>query len=254
MGLGMTLGAALGANLWLIATVAPLFSGGAWATLPARHVFSLFLLVLGCPAALVLGFRQKSAFVLLALFPLVAFLPLLAREVAHLALPLPPWPLLAGSLAAYLLAASWVLERPVVVATGGVEVRRLVSERTPARWRRRQRIYRSLAAAALVLPLGLIWALDLRPSTVDAFDRAFSGHGDATRAIFTGGIALVGLFLFRFYLLAPLEGHLQQDRETRAAMEALRKQASRGRPRLGFYVYVVLALVAMGAVVWERTR
>jgi Ca2+/Na+ antiporter len=250
----MIFGAALGANLWLVATVAPLVAGGAWANVPARHVFPLFLLVVGGPAALWLGFRRRSAFLLLALFPFVAFLPLVVREVVRIALPLPPWPLLAASLATYLLAASWALERPEALALEGVEARALAPERTPERWLRRQRVYRMLSAAALVLPLGLIWALDLRRSAVDAFDRAFAGHGDAVRAIFTGGIALIALFLFRFYLLAPLESHLQQDRETRAAIEALRKQAKRGRPRLGFYLYVVLALVAMAAVVWERTR
>jgi hypothetical protein len=39
-----------------------------------------------------------------------------------------------------------------------------------------------------------------------------------------------------------------------AGSEAARKLARRGRPRPAFYVFVVMALVAMAAVVWQRSR
>ncbi|MGZ3405922.1 MAG: hypothetical protein ACXVAN_05720, partial [Polyangia bacterium] len=60
--------------------------------------------------------------------------------------------------------------------------------------------------------------------------------------------------LLRAYVLAPLHGHLQHDRDLLRAMEHDRRHARRGRPRAAFYTAVVVALVAMIAVVWQRSR
>jgi hypothetical protein len=259
----MILGGVLGANLWLVATVAPIWAGSAVSSLPSGQVLSLLLLVISCPAALVVGLYRRSGWMLLTLFPFLTLLPLLVRQPARLALPLPPWSLVAASLGAYLVAAAFSLERDrlrgsadgaATAASSAPEERPLAMEPIPSRWRRRLRVYRMLSAAALVLPLGLVWALDLRSSTVEAISRGFGPQADAARALFTGGVGLVSLFLFRHYLAAPLESHLSQDRETRMAMEEARQQARRGRPRLSFYLFVVLALGGMAAVVWERTR
>ena len=60
--------------------------------------------------------------------------------------------------------------------------------------------------------------------------------------------------LLRAYVLQPLHGHLQHDRDLLAALEADRRHARRGRPRPAFYLAVFVALAAMAAVVLQRSR
>jgi hypothetical protein len=252
----MTLSVALGANLWMVAVIAPLFVGGTLATVPAGGVVSLLLLVIACPTALAWGAYRRAPAILLVGFPFLVALPLLLREATELSLPAPPFFLLGASLAAYLLATARGLERAVAGEGDWPEVKTsaLAPERVPPRWRRRSRIYRAISLASLLLPLALLWAVDLRHDAVDAIDRAFGPRADAVRALYTAGAAFLALLVFRYRLVPPLESHLQRDREVVRKLDALRAHARAGRPSLSFYLLVVVALATMAAVVWERTR
>jgi len=252
----MVVSVALGANLWMVAVVAPLAFGGTLATAPAGAIVPLVLLSLASPAMLAWGAFRRAPVLLLVGFPSLAVLPLLVKESTALTLPAPPFMLLASSLLAYLVATARGLEQAAIATSEPREVKSVALSAEPPspRWRRRTRLYRALATASLALPLALIWALDLRRSTVEALDRAFTDRADAVRALYTAGAAMLSLFVFRYYLVAPLETHLQRDRDTARALDELRAHARAGRPRATFYFFVVLALGAMAVVVWERTR
>lgn len=252
----MTLCVALGANLWMVAVIAPLIVGGTLASVPAGGIVSLILLALACPAALAWGAWRRAPAILFVAFPFLTVLPLLLKESTEMPLPAPPFVLLALSLGAYLVATARGLERAAIAVGEWPEVKTgaLAPEQVPPRWRRRRRLYFTLAMASLALPVMLLWSINLRHSTGEALDRAFGAHADAVRALYTAGAAMLTLFVFRYYLVAPLETHLQRDRETVRAMDQLRKHAKSGRPRASFYFFVVIALGAMIAVVWERTH
>ena len=91
-------------------------------------------------------------------------------------------------------------------------------------------------------------------ANVAAMSHAFGARADAARALFTGLVGLLSLFLFRSYLLPPLEGHLDHDRAVLAQAEATRRLARRGRPRPVFYLWVLVALGAMVTVIAVRGR
>ena len=254
----MTLAAALGANLWIVAVLVPLAIDPAWTSMmPLRGVLSVLLLAFSAPALLAWGINRRSDGILLVAFPSVALLPqalLSTGEIGSRLMPAPPIILSAVSLVAYLVAVAHRL-RTVEVAGEPLPVteRSLQREKTPSRWLRRGRVYRGLAIVAAVHPLALVAFVNLRPSTVAQLQTSFGARAESAQALLTVGVGLLWMVLFRGYLLAPLHGHLQQDAEIRAFAQAARKQARRGRPRAAFYLAVVVALGAMMAVIWQRS-
>ncbi|MCA1662819.1 MAG: hypothetical protein LC659_00830, partial [Myxococcales bacterium] len=83
---------------------------------------------------------------------------------------------------------------------------------------------------------------------------SFGANAARAQALATVAVGLLWIILLRAYVLAPLHGHLQHDRDLLRTMELDRRHARRGRPRAGFYFAVAVALVAMVAVVWQRAR
>ena len=120
------------------------------------------------------------------------------------------------------------------------------------------------AAAARVSRIGRRWRSASRscssawsalsPSFAASLDAAFGANAARAQALAVVGVGLLWTVLLRAYVLAPLTGHLQHDRDLLRAMERDRRHARRGRPRAGFYVAVGVALAAMVAVVWQRAR
>jgi hypothetical protein len=132
--------------------------------------------------------------------------------------------------------------------------RRLHQDPVPSRWRRRIRVYRGFTVVAVAFPLLLVGAVDLSPSFRASVAASFGAHAAHAQALATVGVGLLWIVLLRAYVLAPLHGHLQHDRDLLALMELDRRHARRGRPRAGFYFAVAVALLAMIAVVWQRSR
>ncbi|MGZ3438389.1 MAG: hypothetical protein ACXVDD_02690 [Polyangia bacterium] len=258
----MTLPVALGVNLWVVAVALPLLLAAharalAGVSIPGVAVFALAPLVaLGVGAWLERA--QSQAWALLVAFPVLVVVPqaLAAADVTARVLPAAASILAAASLVAYLGSVVRAQARAERAADGETApvVRRLNQDPVPSRWRRRLRVYRGLVAVAVVFPLVLVAAVDLSPSFTASLEASFGANAARTQALATVGAGLLWVVLWRAYVLAPLHGHLQHDRDLLRAMEHDRRHARRGRPRAAFYTAVVVALAAMIAVVWQRSR
>jgi hypothetical protein len=251
----MFLPAAVGANLWLVSVLLPLFPQRARLAVVGSPGFVgwLFLALAG-PAALFFGGRRRSLLLLFVAFPFLCLLPelMLSRwpEIGA-----PPLPLSATLLVAYLFASAHALARgELALDPQPLGNQPLPSGPTPPRWLRRMRLYRSMVAVAAIFPAALLfWALGW-PATRDAFESSFGAHTDDALAAVAAGVGLLWIGLYRAYFLGPLDGHLHHDREVRLSLESARRQARRGRPRPAFYIAVVCALAAMAAVLWQRAQ
>jgi hypothetical protein len=252
----MLLPAAVGANLWLVAVLLPLVLERSWVMMPGRGLAALFAMALLPIGALYLGIRRRSVMALFVAFPFACALPelLLGSRAARVGIVgTAPLPLTAAVLVAFLLAAAHGLGRAEAPADpAGSQA--LTTGPTPERWIRRLRIYRTQVALSALFPVALLFWLVGWPATRDAFELSFAANSDDALAASAAGIGLLWMGLYRFYFLAPLEGHLHHDREVRIQLEIARRQARRGRPRPAFYVAVVCALVAMAAVLWQRAQ
>jgi hypothetical protein len=252
----MLLPAAVGANLWLVAVLLPLVLQRGWVTMPGRGLFALAVVAVLPVAALSWGVRRRSLMLLFVGFPFACALPelLLGSERPGLAGPA-PLPLVAAVLVGYLLASAHGLARAESSEDPAPQSSApLPSAVTPPRWRRRIRIYRAAVVLAALIPSVLLfWTLGW-PATREAFEASFGAHLDEALAAAAAGVGLLWVALYRLYFLGPLEGHLHHDRELRVQLEIAKRQAKRGRPRPAFYVAVAAALLAMGAVLWQRSQ
>ena len=167
----------------------------------------------------------------------------------------PPLVLVAALLVAYLVAVAFGLARADAAGDPAPQSSAaLTAAVTPVRWRRRIRVYRASVVLAALIPSALLfWTLGW-PATRESFEASFGARFDEALAATAAGVGLLWIALFRLYFLGPLEGHLHHDRELRVQLEIARRQAKRGRPRPAFYFAVVAALVAMGAVLWQRSQ
>jgi hypothetical protein len=247
---------ALGLNLWIVADALPL-------ALAMRGDDGdgpgLLILSLTVPAALVIGVSQRATIALFVAVPLLVALPLCltGSEASARVLPSLAFVPQALSLMAYLLAVAHSLGRTEREDEGDVPevtLRSLRQDLLPARWRRRLRVYRGLTVVAVVFPTVLLAAVDLSPAFARALGAAFGPRAPRMQALVTVAAGVLWIGILRAYLLGPLHAHLQHDRDLLAVIEADRRHARRGRPRTAFYFAVVVALVAMGAVVWQRAR
>jgi hypothetical protein len=248
----MTLPAALGANLWILAVALPLALGRTWG-LDARAGLMLVLLATLPLTLLAWGVRRRSTAALLVAFPAACALPEVIGGDARLLVPA-PFLLVAGTLIAYLFAVAWALARVETAGEPAPLASALPSASVPARWRRRLRVYRGLVVTAALVPLVLIAWTDLLPSTRTAFAESFGPRAAWAQTAATCAVALVCVGLYRGYFIGPLDDHLHHDREVRTALEIAKRQGRRGRPRPGFYVAVLAALTAMTALLLQRAQ
>ncbi len=163
---------ALGANVWVSMVILPaLFVGALRST-------SMILAALAAPAALGIGVQRRSEVVLLGAFPATILIPLAIRPDmadAHVYGPV-RFTIVAVGLIAYLLGVSFfttfhearepVSERLLTSAT----------QRPPARWRRRERVYWALAALGFVVPAFLIAVASYGDTVTRAIDHFYPGR------------------------------------------------------------------------------
>jgi hypothetical protein len=254
----MALPAAVGANLWLVTVLLPMLLERSWVLLPGQALAAVFGMALLPIVALGLGLRSRSQGALLVAFPLACMMPelLLSAHAERKALvSSAPLPLTALVLVAYLLSVAHALARaeaaldPMPSSGQG-----LPPAATPQRWLRRLRVYRGGVVLAALFPSLLLFCALGWPATRDAFEVSFGARTDEALAFTAAGIGLLWVGLYRGFFLAPLEGHLHHDREMRVELEMRRRQARTRRPRPAFYLAVVCALLAMAAVLWQRTH
>ncbi len=259
--LRMTLPLALGVNLWVVAVALPLALAAHARALGGVSPAGVVAWSLAPLVALGVGaWRQRSrsqAWGLLVAFPVLIAAPqaLAATEVTARVLPAAATLLAAVSLVAYLGSVVRAQARAERLGDGGTAAtRRLRQDPVPPRWLRRLRVYRGLALVALGFPLVLLGGVDLSPSFASSLEASFGANAARAQALATVGVGLLWIVLLRAYVLAPLHGHLQHDRDLLRALEHDRRHARSGRPRAGFYFAVAVALGAMIAVVWQRAR
>jgi hypothetical protein len=257
----MGLSLALGINLWIVAVALPLGLAAQARALAGANVAAAVIVSLAPLGALAIGVLAKRASgqtaALLVAFPLLVVVPqsLAAADVTARVLPSVATLLAAVSLVAFLVAVVQAQARAERRGEGPVAaVRRLSQDPIPSRWRRRLRVYRGLAAVAVLFPAALLGAVDLSPSFAASLEASFGAQAARAQALATVGVGLLWIVLLRAYVLQPLHGHLQHDRDLLSAMEADRRHARRGRPRPAFYFAVFVALAAMVAVVMQRAR
>ena len=258
--LRMTLPLALGVNLWVVAVALPMLLAaharalGGVSTLALLAASLLPLGALGVGAWL--DRVEAQAWALLVAFPVLVVAPqaLAAADVTARVVPGAATVLAAASLVAYLVSVVRAQAQAERAAEVPAAARRLHQDPVPSRWRRRLRVYRGLTVVAVVFPLVLVGAVGLSPSFGAALDAGFGAQAPRAQAFAVVGVGLAWVFLLRSYVLAPLHGHLQHDRDLLRAMELDRRHARRGRPRATFYVAVAVALVGMAAIVWQRGR
>jgi hypothetical protein len=258
----MTLPVALGVNLWVVAVALPLALAAHARALAGASAAGIVVFALAPLVALAVGAwlerAQSQAWALLVAFPVLVVVPqaLAAADVTARVVPAAASILAAASLVAYLGSVVRAQARAERAADGGSApiVRRLHQDPVPSRWRRRLRVYRGLVAVAVVFPLVLVAAVDLSPSFTASLEASFGGSAARAQALATVAVGLLWVVLLRAYVLAPLHGHLQHDRDLLRVMEHDRRHARSGRPRAAFYTAVVVALAAMIAVVWQRSR
>jgi hypothetical protein len=253
----MALVLALGVNLWVVAVALPLALADRAGALAGTSSAAIAVAALLPLAVLAVAARLRATAALMIAFPALALLPqaLAAPELAARVLPAAASLLAAVSLIGFLVAVAHAqvrAERTVEVT--GTRTRRLTQEPTPSRWRRRLRVYRGLTAVAIVFPTVLVAAVDLSPSFAAALEASFGAQAARAQALVTVAAGLLWVVLARSYLLGPLHAHLQHDRDLLAALDGDRRHARRGRPRPLFYLAVAVALGAMIAVVWQRSR
>ena len=136
-----------------------------------------------------------------------------------------------ASLVAYLVAVARAQARAERAGDGSAPAtRRLHQDPMPSRWRRRLRVYRGFAGGgdrafrsllvgggrSVAVVHGVAGGVVRRARGA----RAGAGHRRAS--------GLLWIVLLRAYVLAPLHGHLQHDRDLLRAMESDRRHARRG--------------------------
>lgn len=239
--------AVLGLNVWVTLILVPALFTGALRG-PVQHLGALIPL-----AALGIGLARRSVPWLLGAFPAalllpITFAPRLVAGHVH-----GPWSflLVAASLVGYLFTVSWFSTFRDLPAP--VRLRALPgNDDTPPRWARRFRIYRGLALLSLLLPAALLYAVNFDPEHLTQLRDRFPGR---TAAMLTlGNLAMLGLWLalYAWVFIGVLGQHRSGDRALAQDLADVRKRPA--RPRLQFYVYVVLALATMGVLVVLRYR
>jgi hypothetical protein len=216
----------------------------------AARVGAVGVLALGA-AALLAGFGRRSALLALGAFPVMVGAAAVLGAVGQPTRSLPTAALLFGgaSLCAYLLSAARHL---ATVAAPALPPASRPRKEVPARWRRRLRVYRGLAAASVLIPAVLIAEAELHSTIGQKLTASFGEAAVRARSLILIGVGILWAFLFRGRLVDVLKGHLEHDRAFLAAKDEALQQARSGRPRAGFYVAVVVALCAMLGLILER--
>ncbi len=239
---------ALGVNVWISMVVLPaLFVG-------ALRTTAMTAAVLLAPAALLAGVWRRSQLVLLGAFPTAVLVPIaLAPEMAasHVYGPL-RFVVVAVGLVGYLLGVPFftTFHEP----RAPVSERMLTSAREPRppRWRRRERVYWGLAAAAFAVPAFLLWEVSYDPTIQAPLAAWYPGRISLMTTLLMLCAVAMSVVLYAWVFLGVMRPHRTGDRDVVTALAVARADAQRGRPRLRFYLGVILALGFMAAMVVLR--
>ncbi len=205
-------------------------------------------------AILGLGLWRRSEAILLGLFPAAVLVPIAATPAMASQFVYGPvrFVLVAVGTVAYLFGVAFftTFHEPPRPRS----VRRLTSAAagTPHRWQRRERVYWMVVVVALVFPASLLaWVL------FDSKIQTYLGQMYPGRvALMTTGLAVGALAfwlaIYQYVLLGILRPHRTGDRELITDLRIIKQQANSGRPRLGFYLGVAIAIISMAALLLRQ--
>ncbi len=228
---------ALGANLWVALVLLPGLVSGVLHSGPAQLTAILPLVVLG------IGVWRRSDLVLLLGYPSallipVAFAPGMAD--VHVYGPI-RFAIVAIGLVGYLFGASVftsfrepappLAERPLSSATRPMA----------ARWRRRFRIYAALAAISAVFPLVLLYTINFDGEVRELLKLKYPGRVAAFSTVMNLGAIGFWVAIYAGIFLGVLRRHRTGDRDLVVALEKLKRETRRARPRAQFYLGVAVA-------------
>lgn len=239
---------ALGINVWLTIAVVPGIVLGAIGTIGASGA----VLAL---AVLVIGMAKKSDALLLFGFPAAVLIPVVAAPAIARGAVYGPLRLIlvATGLCAYLFGASFLTS---FREPAPADKKRLLSSAqsgVPARWRRRLRLYRALAALSVVYPLVLLWAVNFNDDNQAFLRQMYPGKNERMTALLSIAVTCGWVALYARFFLGTLKPHRTGDRQLLRGLKRLRKDAQTGHLRLSFYLGTAIALALMAAVLFSRT-
>jgi hypothetical protein len=239
---------ALGINVWVSVLLVPGSFVGAW-----NNAVAVMLAILAL-AVLVLGVTRRSEVVLLLGFPAALLLPVaVAPKLAQASVYGPVrFTIVAIGLVGYVLGASVFTSFREPPPPRGI--RRLSSSArpTPARWRRRFRIYAALAVLSALFPAVLIYTINFDQEGAEFLRNSYTGRVSGYTTLLNIGAVGAWVLIYFSFFLGALRHHRTGDRDLIADLTRLRREARRARPRPVFYVGVVAALGFMVLLLLSR--
>ena len=198
----------LGLNLWLVFLVIPAPPGYARLSLTA-------LLIAAFPlTALAVGLVLRSGALLLGAYPIFLVLAVISRDFLGGGTLVSTGGLVlsAVSLIGYLTIASTALEWERRPSEDPPELKPLAKREVSSVWRRRRRVYAYLLAATVVIPVTLLYALNVRAGVWARMVTSYEERADAMRILINTGLCGVWSVVFFMALRRPLHLHSRGDR------------------------------------------
>lgn len=183
--------------------------------------------------------HPRSA-VILSLLLLLGYLATMCRSLALTPAPPPKAALPAGAEPA---PPAW-------------QVTALAPREEAPRLHRRIALHRLLLAYTVLMPAVLLYAIDFHPAHLGSLRASFGSaqRVAAMQATLTALLVLLYSVVFYFGIMAPLASYLDHHRELRSDLQALRRHARLGRPRLRLYLFMGTALLGMVCLILLHLR
>ena len=238
----------LGTNVWISIVILPAIFVGTLRTTSQIAAAALPLTVL------MLGLARRSEAILLGVFPAAILVPVSINPLmagSHVYGPI-RFTLVSIGVVAYLFGVSFFTtfhEPPAPRSVRGLSS----AQAGPAeRWQRRERVYWMLTAMSVVIPMVLIAWVNFDDAIADFLGEMYPGRVALMTTALTAGAIVLWLIIYHYAFLGVLRPHRTGDRDLVTALAQARTDAKTGKPRPRFYLAVVLALIAMGALIVLR--
>lgn len=238
----------LGTNVWISIVILPAIFVGSLRSNSQIAAAALPLTVL------MLGLARRSEAILLGLFPAAILVPVALHPVmvsSHVYGPI-RFTLVSIGVVAYLFGVSFFTTWHEPPAPRSVRGLSSAQAGPPERWQRRERVYWMLAGMSVVIPMVLIAWVNFDGSVADFLGEMYPGRVALMTTALTAGAILLWLVIYHYAFLGALRPHRTGDRDLVAALARARTDAKAGKPRPRFYLAVVLAMFAMGALIVLR--
>jgi hypothetical protein len=238
----------LGMNVWVSIVILPAVFVG------ELHGATRMLAALLPFAVLMLGLARRSEAILLGLFPAAVLVPVgLAPELATAQVYGPVrFTLVALGVVAYLFGVAFFTNFHEPSAPRSTRSLSSAQAGPPARWRRRERVYWTLTALSIVIPVVLIAWVNYDDAIAAFLGEMYPGRVALMTTALTIGAIVLWLAIYHHAFLGVLRPHRTGDRDLVGSLSRTLAEAKLGRPRKRFYTAVACALAAMLVLLLSR--